>query len=193
MSVDALTDITKQLRESGLIEISKHLLGNAKYKTNEYVIVPFEGYFKPVMNDFINHTELSAEAKGLAIMLNLLKEIPTSCHAMAQAVGVSDKTVKRYKNELEEAGILTAEGLSEEYFPRLIEAARERKAEEIYNEIKNPQYPWGGERISKQIDWIDRLEVSYSQKARLAMRAEMGLLGKKKEIRPIGKDLDIIL
>ena len=105
LSADALSDITRRLTEAGLIKIVPVETTKSRYKTNTYEIVPFEDYYKPVAFDFINHTELSAEAKGLAILMSLLQYIPKSASAIGKAIGISSKTVKKYLAELEAAGI----------------------------------------------------------------------------------------
>ena len=96
MSEDALSDITKRLVQAGLIRVVPVETKKSKYKTNTYEIVPYEAYYKPVTFDFINLTELRAEAKGLAILMCLLKNIPQSASAIGNAIGISYKTVKKY-------------------------------------------------------------------------------------------------
>ena len=140
LSEDALSDITKKLVKAGLIRVVPVETKKSKYKTNTYEIAPFEGYYKPVAFDFINHTELSAEAKGMAILMCLLKYIPKSASAIGKAIGICGKTVKKYLTELETAGVYNPETrlLNEDYFiyKKQVREKRERRNASVLEAYK---------------------------------------------------------
>lgn len=189
LSEDALSDITKKLVEAGLIRVRPVETTKSRYKTNTYEIVPFEGHYKPVMYDFINHTELSAEAKGLAILMCLLKYIPKSASAIGKAIGISGKTVKKYLAELEAAGIYNPETrlLKEDYFiyRKQVENKRQKQAMDEYEEwlqIPDKKLP---ERIKRQREYVIRLDVPEKVKAMIYSKCvSTGLMGRRKEVAP---------
>ena len=189
LSEDALSDITKKLVEAGLIRVRPVETTKSRYKTNTYEIVPFEGHYKPVMYDFINHTELSAEAKGLAILMCLLKYIPKSASAIGEAIGISGKTVKKYLTELEAAGVYNPETrlLKEDYFIywKQVENKRLKQAMDEYEEwlqIPDKKLP---ERIKLQREYVINLDVPEKVKALIYSRCvTTGFMGRKKEVAP---------
>lgn len=189
LSEDALSDITKKLVEAGLIKIVPVETTKSRYKTNTYEIVPYEDYYKPVAFDFINHTELSAEAKGLAILLSLLKYIPKSASAIGKAIGISGKTVKKYLTELEAAGIYNPETrlLKEDYFiyRKQVENKRLKQAMDEYEEwlqIPDKKLP---ERIKRQREYVIRLDVPEKVKAMIYSKCvSTGFMGRRKEVAP---------
>lgn len=174
MSVDAFSDITKDLVSCGLI--SKHIIKEEgkDYGTNEYIINDdwsyysgSENYFSPVMNNFIN-SSISASGKGFGIALSLLSDIPKSDNGISKALNISRQTVKKYREELEEVGILLDYKLDEELFPPLSRRSAFKKLLET---------DWGSERIAKQLKWIDELNIDYKQKMMIFHRLEMGFWG----------------
>ena len=189
LSEDALSDITKKLVEAGLIRVRPVETTKSRYKTNTYEIVPYEDNYKPVMYDFINHTELSAEAKGLAILMSLLKYIPKSASAIGKAIGISGKTVKKYLAELEAAGIYNPETrlLKEDYFiyRKQVEEKRMKQAMDEYEEwlqIPDKKLP---ERIKRQRAYVIHLDVPEKVKAMIYSKSvATGLMGRKKEVAP---------
>lgn len=189
LSEDALSDITKKLVEAGLIRVRPVETTKSRYKTNTYEIVPYEDYYKPVAFDFINHTELSAEAKGLAILLSLLKYIPKSASAIGKAIGISGKTVKKYLTELEAAGIYNPETrlLKEDYFiyRKQVENKRLKQAMDEYEEwlqIPDKKLP---ERIKRQREYVIRLDVPEKVKAMIYYKCvSTGFMGRRKEVAP---------
>ena len=189
LSEDALSDITKKLVEAGLIRVRPVETTKSRYKTNTYEIVPFEDHYKPVAFDFINHTELSAEAKGLAILMCLLKYIPKSASAIGKAIGISGKTVKKYLAELEAAGIYNPETrlLNEDYFiyKKQVEEKRLKQVMEEYEEwlqIPDKKLP---ERIKRQREYVIRLDVPEKVKAMIYSKCvSTGLMGRRKEVAP---------
>ena len=189
LSEDALSDRTKKLVEAGLIKIVPVETTKSRYKTNTYEIVPYEDYYKPVAFDFINHTELSAEAKGLGILMALLKEIPKSNSGIGKAIGVSGPTVKKYLAELIEAGIYDIEKrqLNEAYFP-FREQVRKKKMQprmENYEEWLNVPDKMKSERMRRQIEWLKRLDVSEESKALIFdMSICTGIMGRHMEEEP---------
>ena len=178
LSEDALSDITRRLTEAGLIKI---------VPVDE--IVPFEDYYKPVAFDFINHTELSAEAKGLAILMSLLQYIPKSASAIGKAIGISSKTVKKYLAELEAAGIYNPETrlLKEDYFiyRKQVENKRLKQSMDEYEEwlqIPDKKLP---ERIKRQREYVIRLDVPEKVKAMIYSKCvSTGFMGRRKEVAP---------
>lgn len=191
LSEDALSDITKKLVKAGLIRVRPVETTKSRYKTNTYEIVPYEDLYKPVAFDFINHTELSAEAKGLAILMCLLKYISKSASAIGKAIGISGKTVKKYLAELEAAGIYNPETgyLNDVYFP-FREQVRRKKIQslmESYEEWLNMPDKKKTELIRHQLEWLKRLDASEESKARIfQMSVCTGLMGRhwKKEPTP---------
>lgn len=189
LSEDALSDITKKLVEAGLIKIVPVETTKSRYKTNTYEIVPFEDHYKPVAFDFINHTELSAEAKGLAILMSLLQYIPKSASAIGKAIGISSKTVKKYLAELEAAGVYNPETrlLNEDYFiyKKQVEEKRLKQVMEEYEEwlqIPDKKLP---ERIKRQREYVIRLDVPEKVKAMIYSKCvSTGLMGRRKEVAP---------
>lgn len=189
LSEEALSDITKKLVEAGLIRVVPVETKKSRYKTNTYEIVPFEGYYKPVMYDFINHTELRAEAKGLAILMSLLKFIPKSASAIGKAIGISGKTVKKYLAELEATGVYSPETrlLNEDYFiyKKQVEDKRLKKVIEEYKywiQVPDKQLP---ERIKRQREYVIKLNVPEKVKALIFSKSvATGFMGGRKEIAP---------
>ena len=189
LSEDALSDITRRLTEAGLIKIVPVETTKSRYKTNTYEIVPFEDYYKPVAFDFINHTELSAEAKGLAILMSLLQYIPKSASAIGKAIGISSKTVKKYLAELEAAGIYNPETrlLKEDYFiyRKQVENKRLKQSMDEYEEwlqIPDKKLP---ERIKRQREYVIRLDVPEKVKAMIYSKCvSTGFMGRRKEVAP---------
>lgn len=189
LSEDALSDITKKLVKAGLIKIVPVETTKSRYKTNTYEIVPFEDHYKPVAFDFINHTELSAEAKGLAILMCLLQYIPKSTSAIGKAIGISGKTVKKYLAELEAAGVYNPETrlLNEDYFiyKKQVEEKRLKQAMDEYEEwlqIPDKKLP---ERIKRQRAYVIHLDVPEKVKAMIYSKSvATGLMGRKKEVAP---------
>ena len=189
LSEDALSDITRRLTEAGLIKIVPVETTKSRYKTNTYEIVPYEDNYKPVAFDFINHTELSAEAKGLAILMCLLKYIPKSASAIGKAISISGKTVKKYLAELEAAGIYNPETrlLKEDYFiyRKQVENKRLKQAMDEYEEwlqIPDKKLP---ERIKRQREYVIRLDVPEKVKAMIYSKCvSTGLMGRRKEVAP---------
>lgn len=189
LSEDALSDITKKLVEAGLIKIVPVETTKSRYKTNTYEIVPYEGFYKPVAFDFINHTELSAEAKGLAILMSLLKYIPKSASAIGKAIGISGKTVKKYLAELEAAGVYNPDTrlLNEDYFiyKKQVEEKRQKQVMDEYEEwlqIPDKKLP---ERIKRQREYVIRRDVPEKVKAMIYSKCvSTGLMGRRKEVAP---------
>ena len=189
MSVDAMSEITKLLVRVELIRIGKKQMRGSQHPTNMYLSVNQEGGYKPVNNDFINHSELSAEAKGLGILMALLKEIPKSNSGIGKAIGVSGPTVKKYLAELIEAGIYDIEKrqLNEAYFP-FREQVRKKKMQprmENYEEWLNVPDKMKSERMRRQLEWLKRLDVSEESKALIFdMSICTGIMGRHMEEEP---------
>lgn len=189
LSEDALSDITRRLTEAGLIKIVPVETTKSRYKTNTYEIVPYEDHYKPVAFDFINHTELSAEAKGLAILMCLLKYIPKSASAIGKAISISGKTVKKYLTELEAAGVYNPETrlLKEDDFiyRKQVENKRLKQSMDEYEEwlqIPDKKLP---ERIKRQREYVIRLDVPEKVKAMIYSKCvSTGLMGRRKEAAP---------
>lgn len=183
MSVDALSDITKRLEDAGLIRLVPVETKKSRYKTNTYEIVPQQGYYKPVSNDFINDN-LSAEAKGLAILMSLLKEIPTKDSAIAKAIGVSTSTVKKYISELEVDWTYLREDklLDEDFFPyyKQVREKRERRVQKLLKEYRE----WMGcfpeadavptAYYQRTMNWLRRKNIPDEIKAWIWLKATMG-------------------
>ena len=189
LSEDALSDITKKLVKAGLIKIVPVETTKSRYKTNTYEIVPYEDHYKSVAFDFINHTELSAEAKGLAILMCLLKYIPKSASAIGKAISISGKTVKKYLAELEAVGIYNPETrlLKEDYFiyRKQVENKRLKQSMDEYEEwlqIPDNKLP---ERIKRQREYVIRLDVPEKVKAMIYSKCvSTGFMGRRKEVAP---------
>jgi DNA-binding Lrp family transcriptional regulator len=188
LSEDALSDITKKLVKAGLIKIVPVETTKSRYKTNTYEIMPFKGMYKPVAFDFINGN-LSAEAKGLAILMSLLQYIPKSASAIGKAIGISGKTVKKYLTELEAAGVYNPETrlLNEDYFiyKKQVEEKRLKQAMDEYEEwlqVPDKKLP---ERIKRQREYVIRLDVPEKVKALIFSKSVVtGLMGRRKEVAP---------
>ena len=183
MSIDTMSFITGRLEMSDLIQINRLETGG-DWPVNSYVIVPYGGYYKPVYNDFINHPELSADAKGLAILLSLLKSIPKSYSGIGRAIGIDGKTVKKYLTELENAGVYdrSNRSLSAEYFPYETQCQNKRYKSVIANyetalstEASSPDMFQG--RLKRQLDYVQRMDEPMAVKALVWRKAEMGLMG----------------
>jgi DNA-binding MarR family transcriptional regulator len=181
LSEDALSDITKKLVKAGLIKIVPVETTKSRYKTNTYEIVPFEDHYKPVAFDFINHTELSAEAKGLAILMCLLQYIPKSASAIGKAIGISSKTVKKYLAELETGWVYNREKnlLDEHCFPynEQVKEKRERHEAMVLEEYKEAISTIGKKRSSYSkhtMQWIQNLDEPDEIKAWIWRKATMG-------------------
>lgn len=180
LSEDALSDITKKLVKAGLIKIVPVETTKSRYKTNTYEIVPFEGYYKPVAFDFINGN-LSAEAKGLAILMSLLQYIPKSASAIGKAIGISSKTVKKYLAELETGWVYNREKnlLDEHCFPynEQVKEKRERHEAMVLEEYKEAISTIGKKRSSYSkhtMQWIQNLDEPDEIKAWIWRKATMG-------------------
>jgi DNA-binding Lrp family transcriptional regulator len=189
LSEDALSDITKKLVKAGLIKIVPVETTKSRYKTNTYEIMPFEDHYKPISFDFINHTELSAEAKGMAILMCLLKYIPKSASAIGKAIGISDKTVRKYLIELEAAGVYNPETrlLNEDYFiyRKQVNEKRMRPVMDEYEEwlqFPDKKLP---KRIRRQRAYVINLDVPEKEKALIFSKSvTSGLMGRRKEVAP---------
>ena len=185
MSIDTLSDITEKLEKAALIHKVKQNVGT-QYKANRYEILPITGNYKPVYHDFINHTELSADAKGLAILLALLKDVPASDNAIANAVGYSRKTVKKYLDELIRYGIFDPDTklLNEQCFP-FYKLVRDKKAKALIDDyqqclsIPDNQLT---EAYKRQLDYVKSLPESLASQARIWRKITMGLANKSKKI-----------
>ncbi|MBQ7530990.1 MAG: hypothetical protein IJT12_04725 [Paludibacteraceae bacterium] len=190
MSIDTLSDITNRLEQAGLIRKEKQDVGT-QYKANRYEIIPFDGNYKTVMYDFINHTELSPDAKGLAILMSLLKFIPKSNSAIGKALGISGKTVKRYIAELEKYGIYCKDvrQLNQDCFPfwKQVNDKKMKWTRALYESelacidtLDKEQVPTI-ERCKqwKMTEWISHLNESMDVQACLHMKAMTNQLGRK--------------
>ena len=185
MSIDTMSFITGRLEMADLIRINRLEIGG-DWPVNSYVIVPYEGYYKPVYNDFINHPGLSADAKGLAILLSLLKFIPKSNNGIGKAIGINGKTVKKYLTELVSHGVYDPETrlLNEDYFPyyKQCNEKRMKPVIESYKESIQLDNSWrmGSSRAQKQLDYVRSLPAPVPVQALIWRKAEMGLLGIRK-------------
>lgn len=190
MSIDALSDITKRLEDAGLIRVVPVETKKSRYMTNTYEIIPQPGYYKPVSNDFINCTS-SAEAKGLAILMSLLKEIPTKDSAIAKAIGVSTCTVKKYIYELEMDWTYLREDklLYEDHFPfyRQVREKRERRARKLLEEYRECMrfFP-DAESVptayyKRTMDWLRRKNIPDEVKALIWQKVLAGVWHISKE------------
>ena len=199
MSIDALSDITRCLVEKELLRVVPQSVKGSAYKTNTYEQVPISGNYKPVYNDYINHVSLSAEAKGLGILLCLLKSIPTSNSGISKAIGISSKTVKKYIDELIESGIYIPEtsSLDVDSFPyeeQVTAKSRKRYMDAYESWLRIP-----AEKLSKrerrQRAYLEKSEKSPIDKARIYVNTiSTGLMGpsKKQKVDTTDKK-DIIL
>lgn len=183
MSVDALSDITKRLEKAKLIRVVPTETTKSRYKTNTYELIPQSEPYKPVSYGFINECGLSAEAKGLGILMGLLKKIPSTDSAIAKAIGVSTQTVKKYIYELERYWIFNREVklLNEECFPYYaqVRAKRERQAKQVLDDYKNwisivedcneptPYY-------KRSMEWLRRLKEPEEVKAMIWRKVMTG-------------------
>ena len=200
MSIDTMSFIVGRLEMADLIRINKLDIGN-DWPVNSYEIVPQIGYYKPVYNDFINNPLLSADAKGLAILMSLLKDIPKSNRAIGKAIGFDGKTVKKYLAELEANGIYdkARRRLSADCFPYEVqcEEKRNKAVIEDYEAALSLDARSGGKafstRLKRQLDYIQNLEVSPLQKAFIWRKAEAGLLDSGNACKDIQKDRSEII
>lgn len=194
MSIDTFSDTTTELEQAGLIRKVKEDVGT-QYKANRYEIVPLSTGYKSVYYDFINHTELSADAKGLAILMSLLKFIPKSNNAIGKAVGISGKTVKKYLAELITYGIYDPQAhiLNEDCFPfyRQVREKRAKKQIEAYKQwiqLDDNQVP---ANLRRQLAYVQSLPESLASQARIWEKVSAGLWAtektkdEKKENKPI--------
>ena len=184
MSVDALSDITKRLEKAKLIRVVPTETTKSRYKTNTYELIPQSGHYKPVSYDFINNCGLSAEARGLGILMGLLKKIPSSDSAIGKAIGVSTQTVKKYIYELEHFWIFNREVklLNEECFPyyKQVRAKRERHAKQVLDDYKdwismfedanNEPTPY----YKRSMEWLKRLHEPEEVKAMIWRKVMTG-------------------
>lgn len=187
MSIDCLSDLTARLERAGLIRIAKQDV-DTQYKANRYEIVPLDSRYKPVMHDFINHTELSADAKGVGILLGLLKTIPKSYSAIGKAIGINGKTVKVYLEELVQKGIFDPESrqLNVDCFPfwKQVNDKKMKPLIDTYNQAveefqTTDDTPSDAGKLPKILDWIRSLNTSIEIQALLYRQAEAGLIGRK--------------
>ena len=172
MSIDTMSFITGRLEMVELIRINKlEPEDKDMWPINSYEIVPYTCGYKPVYNDFINHTGLSADAKGLGILLSLLKKIPKSYSGIGKAIGISDKTVKKYLSELTASGVYNPESrqLSDAYFPfgQQCRSKREKPIKQAYNEWIQKQDKELSPREKRQRDYVLCLAEPEEVKARI--------------------------
>ena len=186
MSIDALSDVTKKLESAGLIHVEKIVLKGSEWPVNSYLVAPISGGWKPVEHDFINDATLSADSKGLAILMSLLKFIPKSLSGLSKQLKISVKTVKKYLAELIAAGVYDPKTrtLSEDDFPY-----RKQCREKRYSTLRasyesacaqqDSGVEWASKRMERQLRWVREMDAPESTKWQLWANAEWGLLGKK--------------
>ena len=187
MSIDTMSFITGRLEMADLIRINKlEMEDKDMWPINSYEIVPYACGYKPVFNDFINHTGLSADAKGLGILLSLLKNIPKSNSGIGKSIGISDKTVKKYLAELTSSGIYNqvTHQLSEEYFPfnQQCRSKHENTILKAYNNWIQKTDNELPEREKRQRDYVLSIAESEKVKARIYYWSVMpGLMGRRQK------------
>jgi len=182
MSVDTMSTVTQALQRAGLICISKQHKGG-DWPIDCYELAPITGHYKPVCYGFINHPELSADAKGMAILMCLLKYIPKSDSAIGKAIGISNKTVGKYMSELVSKGVYdrATHMLNEDCFPyhQQVNAKKMKSTIEDYEEGRQVKDKLSV-RLRRQLEYIESLDESMEVQALLFKQAETGVLGRRK-------------
>lgn len=166
----------QELEELGYIRSVRIKPEGQQFYHTLYKPTTYEGYFKGVYYDFINFGELPINARGFAIALHLLKEIPTSWAEMSRVTHTAIDSCKKYYKMLQEAGIITAIGLNREYLPDLSEETAEKK----YNKLRNDLLETHSLRIQKEIKWLDGVVAPYKWKEEQIRMIEMGTFKKPK-------------
>jgi hypothetical protein len=173
----------KELEDLGYIRSVRIKPEGQQFYHTLYKPTTFEGYFKGVYYDFINLGELPINARGFAIALHLLKDIPTSWAEMSRLTFTDIKSCKKYYGMLQAAGVITDLGLNREYFPSLVEDSSEKK----YNELREDLLQVKSKKIPRQIEWLDGVAATYKWKLEQLKMIECGTFKKPKDnsFRPL--------
>ena len=153
LSKESIQSITNSLVDKGYLYPAKDKVGG---QFESYLYKETKkgetDYWVGIYNDFIN-LGISAKAKGFAIKLAMLKNIPDNYKAMSKETGVGDKACKKYCEELIAANVLIGNKLSSVYFYE-VTAEQKRFEEELAKlsqiEETNPEY----KKYQKQLDWV---------------------------------------
>lgn len=172
-----------ELKNSGLITVDKMLLEGNSYESNIYGITTLGGFFKPVYNDFINRGDLSVNVRGFAILLSLLKEIPTSVAELSSVLNISAPSCKKYIKILTDNNILVKNKLNEDYFPNLFKEVNKQKFINRCLELKQID----SRRIKNQVTWLESVDMDYSWKLKKLLEIEMGTFTKQKAEKDLNK------
>jgi len=116
MGRDTVSKTIEALSNDGFIEITQTRLEGHTFNSNVYFLLPYEGYYRSVYNDFINLETLDANTKGFAILLQLYGKKVDNISEISRATGVSINSCKKYIAALEAEEVLVDGELSREYF-----------------------------------------------------------------------------
>lgn len=164
----------KELEDLGFIRSVRFKPAGQQFYHTVYKPTTYEGYFKGVYYDFLNRGDLPINARGFAIALHLLKEIPDNWCEIARLTNTSRNSCKKYYKMLQEAGIITDLGLNRDYLPNLAEET----AEKNYNKLRNDLLEVSSARITKEIKWLDSVTAPYKWKEEQLKMIEMGTFRK---------------
>lgn len=188
MTRQTVEKMTTELVNSNYITDVFDYVDGYKFKMHTYYLKDYEGYFKGVYNDFINLDTVSASEKGFAIMLSLLKEIPSSFREMERLTGVSANSCKSYFEALVNAGVIVGGKLNNIYFPDFIDptSIARRKYEESLKETK--EMFTNNQRITNQLLDLEKKvskkpvnEITYNWGRKQINLIVAGIYGLKKE------------
>lgn len=179
-SEDTVTKYTSDLKARGYIDVKKVVKVEGQLPTNKYTVKNIKDAWTAVYNDFIDLPFLSADEKGFAIKLNMLKFIPDSYSAVAKLTSTSDKTVKKYMETLKKQNIIVDGKLSPVYFPEFEEKIEKtvykedgpkkvkKTAKQLFEEeLQNTMIlAETSERIKKQVEQIKKYMQNMTESAR---------------------------
>ena len=188
MAKSSIELYVEHLKKLHFIKVGKFYKEGMERAFNDYQQIDLKNY-ESVTNDFINHTELSADEKGFAIILNLLGSIPASYRLMESKTGLDHKTCKKYYLALEAMGIIENGHLSNQYFPDNKEAEYRQRRDELLKIDAT-------DKIRSQIEWLEtKMDSKYNPYSWGLKQLDLiaaGLFGKK-EIDSEKTECNIIL
>lgn len=149
-----VSQYTRELESLGFLKIEKEEVQGSRERNIYHITLASETWI-PVYNDFINLTTLNAAEKGFAIRLACLKEMPKTQKEIADIIGVSLPTCRKYIRVLEENNILNEKQLNETYFPNLKKEVWKNKYFAYKKQLRELT---GNPRIQKKIDWLEQFE-----------------------------------
>lgn len=183
-----------KLEELGLIRITRPIhIKNEAFEPYIYeVLVPTKDY-DLVDTDFFHFKGLSASAKGLALLLNTIaykgtNKVNYSDSEICSRIHISRNTYKKYRAELEEAGIFKDSTLSTDFFPITI------SNKPLKDKVAELKLFTGSQRMQKQLDWFSStfLGITPSEALnqlgfKVLFKIENGLLNQERVERELKK------